>query len=607
MNLLPLQVVLLVASGLGLFFLWRAATPSERWLQWIVAAGFLVRAIGSQVLFWISWLRLPILRSLQTPDGYWLFAQDSSFYFPQAIAAAEKGLRAIALYDRGSASVTYVQLLATTIWLLGRPASVGILLNLFCYLGTVALLLRWSRVEPATRTAVAVAITAISLTPALVLWSLQPLKDSLFQLLFVAFVAACATWQRAWLATNASWRTRIVTGVSLAIVLFLLAGIRWYFAGALVAATSLFLLIVAFSAAERKTISFAAAVMMIVVLTQSLVLSAEQYMPPELVALLTMKSTRTSLAQVPQSMVADVERARRGFDTTPASTRIRSGRRLTSADATPPPAVVPPPPPMPAQLAAADAAKIRALLDRQNAAWNRSDVAGAMDGYWRSPQLEIVDGTKVVRGWEQAVEDQRRGRGVVSKLRMSILQVAGAGDTATVNGRWEVTTVAGDRETQMFTMTLRRFPDGEWKIVREVFPTSPPPAPAAVRTAAPPPAPPRVQRLLVGAAALTVPRVLGERLGLFDIGGGRGLLWFTEIDTVIFDLALLFALRMLFARGAAPWRNPLTWLVLLTTAIVGAPLVYSISNFGTLFRLREMIYLGTLLIAIAATADRGRP
>src|SRR6185369_1756361 len=105
MNPLPMQVVLLIASGLGLFFLWRAATPPERWLAWIVAAGFLLRAVGGQLLFWISWLRLPILRSLQTPDGYWLFAQDSSFYVPQAIAAAEKGLRAIAFYDRGSASV----------------------------------------------------------------------------------------------------------------------------------------------------------------------------------------------------------------------------------------------------------------------------------------------------------------------------------------------------------------------------------------------------------------------------------------------------------------------------------------------------------------------
>jgi hypothetical protein len=52
------------------------------------------------------------------------------------------------------------------------------------------------------------------------------------------------------------------------------------------------------------------------------------------------------------------------------------------------------------------------------------------------------------------------------------------------------------------------------------------------------------------------------------------------------------------------WRNPLTWLVLLTMLIVLVPLVYSVSNFGTLFRLREMIYLGLLLIPFGAAEMR---
>ena len=572
MILLLAQSLLLFAFGIGLYLLWRAAEPSERWLKWIVATGFLARAVAGQALFWISWTRLPLLRSLQTPDGSWLFAQDSTFYFPQAIAAAEKGWHAIVFYDRASASVTYVQLLACMISLLGGLISVGILLNLFCYLGTIVLLVRWSRAPPPTWTTVAVAIAAISLTPSLVLWSLQPLKDSLFQLLFVAFVAACATWQRSWL-TEGLWRARAVTGALLAVILFLVAGIRWYFAGALVAATSVFLLIVAFTAAERKTFSFAAAAMMIVVLTRSLVLSAGPYIPPG-----------------PHSMFAAIEQVRRGFDTIPASTVIKSGKRLAIAGAATPLATTlltaaPPP-----QLTEAHATRIRALLDEQAAAWNRSDVARAMDGYWRSPQLEIVDGTTVIHGWEQAAEDHRRGRSAVGSLRMTALRLTGAGDTASVSGRWELTTLVGYPYTRMFMMTLRRFPNGQWKIVREVWP-----APASAAPS---------ERLLVGAAAMAVPRALGERLGLFDIGGGRGLLWFTEIDTMIFDLALFFALWAVFAaRGALTWRNPLPWLVLLTMLIVGAPLVYSISNFGTLFRLREMIYLGLLLIPMCAAAE----
>ena len=539
---------MILLFGLGLYFLWRAAAPSERWLKWIVVIGFLLRAVAGQALFWISWARLPILRSLQTADGYWLFAQDADFYFPQAIAAAEKGWRAILFYDRGSTSASYVQILACLISLLGRPTSVGILLNLFCYLGTIALLVRWSRAEPRTRTAAAVAIAAISLTPSLVLWSLQPLKDSLFQLLFVAFVAGCAAWQRA----NA-WRTRAAIGTLMIVVLFLLAGIRWYVAGALVVTTALFLLVVA----ERTMISFAAAATMIVVLTLSVVLGAGPHLPPA------------------RTMLATLENARRGFDATPAGTTIK---RAAAA----------PVPSPPSRLAEADARTIRALLDEQAAAWNRADVARAMDLYWRSPQLEIVDGATTIRGWEQAAAEHRRGRSAVATVRMTDLQLAGAGDTASVSERWESTTLAGHTQTSTVMMTMRRFPDGQWKIVREVFP----PPPAAAQS--------RLERMLVGAAALVVPRSLGERLGLFDIGGGRGLLWFAEIDTLIFDLALFFALSTaVAARGATPF----AWLVLLTTLIVAAPLVYSINNFGTLFRLREIIYLGLLLIPIAVTRN----
>jgi len=570
------HTLLLVVFGIGLGLLWRAAEPPERWLKWIVAAGFLARAVAGQALSWISWARLPILRSLQMADGYWRFAQDSNFYFPQAAAAAEKGFLAIVSYDRSSVSPTYVQLLASMISLLGRQTSVGVLLNLFCYLGTIALLVRWSRAQPATRTAVAVAIAAISLTPSLVLWSLQPLKDSLFQFLFVAFVVACAMWQRAWLAA-AQWRARAVSGALLIVVLFLLAGIRWYFAGALVAAALVFLLIVASTAAERKAVSFGAAVMMIFVLTASLILSAGPQLP-----------------RGPSAMVSAIENARRGFDMTPTGTTIKSGKRLTIAtEPAPPPPAVPPHSPT---LNEKDAKTIRALLEEQVAAWNRFDVARAMNSYWRSPQLQIVDGTTVIQGWEQAAEAQRRGRSLLSNVRMTGLEFRGAGDTAFVGGRWEFTTLGGSPQTRIFTMTMRRFPDGQWKIVREVF-SSPP----VVVGAAPARVEPSPERLLVGAAALFVPRFLGEPLGLFQIGSGRGLIWFTELDTLIFDLSLLFVLWALFvARGAKPLRNPLTWLILLTTLIVIAPLAYSVTNLGTLFRLREMLYLGLLLLPIAA-------
>src|SRR5690242_16458244 len=101
-----LRTLPLAVLGLGLFFLWRASQPSERWVEWIVAGGLLLRAVLGTALFWISWARLPILTSFQLGDGYWVFAQDATFYFPRAAALAEQGLRAIISYSRANASVS---------------------------------------------------------------------------------------------------------------------------------------------------------------------------------------------------------------------------------------------------------------------------------------------------------------------------------------------------------------------------------------------------------------------------------------------------------------------------------------------------------------------
>ena len=108
-----------------------------------------------------------------------------------------------------------------------------------------------------------------------------------------------------------------------------------------------------------------------------------------------------------------------------------------------------------------------------------------------------------------------------------------------------------------------------------------------------------MRRLLTGAACVIVPRSLGERFGLFHIGGGQGLFWFTDIDTLLFDVILLWALIAVGRRLSASWRNPLVWLVALLLLLVTLPLAYTITNYGTLFRLRAMIYVGLVLMPLA--------
>jgi hypothetical protein len=473
--LFSLQLVLAAAACFGLFHLWRAALPSQRWLQWVVAAGFLVRAVGGQVLFWISWARLPVARRLQLGEGMWFFAIDGANYYRDALAAATHGFGAILALDRTAQSVMFTQTLASAIWLFGRTSSVGLLLNLACYLGMIAILVRWAAREPQTRTAAAVAIIGISLSPSALLWSLQPLKDTFFQFLFVAFVAACAAWQRAWMRQDRP-AIRLVSGILMIILLPALSAIRWYFGFALLIAGSLFLLLVAIRSAGRTAVSLAAAAVVVFLLSRGLVIGAGPYLPDSVAGVLTPKTAPAAVTKLPESLAVRVEDARSTFDRIGGQTSIKPAATAVS--------VLPAAKPLPVPVAA------------------------------------------VAETPPPAAE-------------------------------------------------------------------TPPPVAAAVTTTS------RIKRLSTGIAVLTIPRSIGEFLGMFHIGGGRGMLWFTEIDTLVFDVVLLFAAYVLVRYLRASARNPLVWLVLLTTLLVALPLAYTVTNFGTLFRLREMIYSGLLLMPVA--------
>jgi hypothetical protein len=45
-------------------------------------------------------------------------------------------------------------------------------------------------------------------------------------------------------------------------------------------------------------------------------------------------------------------------------------------------------------------ADIRKVMDEQTAAWNRGDIEGFMQGYWKSENLVFVSGDNVTKGWQ---------------------------------------------------------------------------------------------------------------------------------------------------------------------------------------------------------------
>ena len=113
--------------------------------------------------------------------------------------------------------------------------------------------------------------------------------------------------------------------------------------------------------------------------------------------------------------------------------------------------------------------------------------------------------------------------------------------------------------------------------------------------------------MFTGAVAMLIPHALAQWLGMIDVGGGRGLWLFADLDTLVFDLVLLFtsvycAATLHRKRARVTPLFVLLFLVFMVTAI---PLAYSVSNFGTLFRLRQMLYALMALLPLTLAKREG--
>jgi hypothetical protein len=105
-----------------------------------------------------------------------------------------------------------------------------------------------------------------------------------------------------------------------------------------------------------------------------------------------------------------------------------------------------------------------------------------------------------------------------------------------------------------------------------------------------------------GLAATFLLRSWGRSLGLFDVEGGRGVWLFAEMDTFFFLLASVFSVALTARIAKRAGRLcPLAVQGLLSAAFVAVALAFVVTNFGTLFRLREMILLPLVLTPLAAS------
>lgn len=114
--------------------------------------------------------------------------------------------------------------------------------------------------------------------------------------------------------------------------------------------------------------------------------------------------------------------------------------------------------------------EIRAVLDRQVECWNKRDLEGFMEGYWRSPELTFYSGGTKTSSWDKTIERYREryqsAGAEMGRLEFLDLKIEMLGERAAfVRGRYHLK-MTNAEPAGLFTLTFRKLAGG-WKIVHD--------------------------------------------------------------------------------------------------------------------------------------------
>nr|MDQ3280750.1 hypothetical protein [Acidobacteriota bacterium] len=340
-----LQTALLPFAGIGMYRLWKRLASAGKWIELLVALGFLARAGLGLLLFWLSYLPIPLPANAADNNGLWFFAWDGHAYFMDAAGVALKGPSAILHLSSGVAAAFFIKILSTFLYVFGSVASVALLLNCLAFLLTCAAI---QSISPRATRTTTLAIGALSLCPSLILWSLQPLKDVFFLTMVAAFMALAFALQKIVAREGLPSLLRsFAIALALAGLTYGIAGIRWYFAFLLWALCAPFGLMTI--ARSRTWKAAAMAALVFVVCGMGFFAGGGVYVPEPIQNLARPAAALRAAGALPKFVLAGAADVRLGFERTVGNTTIAAAPETPVQAAVVPAAAksVPPAPPAP--------------------------------------------------------------------------------------------------------------------------------------------------------------------------------------------------------------------------------------------------------------------
>jgi hypothetical protein len=113
--------------------------------------------------------------------------------------------------------------------------------------------------------------------------------------------------------------------------------------------------------------------------------------------------------------------------------------------------------------------EIRAVLTKQQQAWNDGKLEMYMQGYWNSDSLTFVGKRGVTRGWKNTLDTYKKSypdKAAMGKLSLQVLNLKLYGnDLAFVVGKWDLTRSSGN-VGGYFTLLMRKINEN-WVIVAD--------------------------------------------------------------------------------------------------------------------------------------------